>query len=124
MTEIKTGDQKGRKGYSFVKERARRDKRRQEAEARQREYDGLTLEAKLARAKGKKEIAKLEKKLAKRNEKPVAKRHRRIPTPRSLPRLIMRVEFQAVRLASAPSPRPRARCAHPGRRASVRAPSA
>ena len=56
-------------GYSFVKQQARRDKRRQEAEARQREYDKLSLEQKLANAIGKKERAKLEKKIAKRDEK-------------------------------------------------------
>ena len=57
------------KGYSHVKADARKDKRRQEAEARQRVYDGLSLEQKLAGAIGKKEQAKLQAKIAKRDEK-------------------------------------------------------
>lgn len=60
---------KKEKGYSFVKQRARRDKRRQEAEARQREFDKLSLEAKFARAQGKKENAKWAAKMLKRDEK-------------------------------------------------------
>jgi hypothetical protein len=60
---------KKEKGYSFVKQAARRDKRRQEAAARQREFDKLTLEAKLAGAIGKKEKAKWAAKIAKRDEK-------------------------------------------------------
>ena len=59
-------------GYSFVKQQARRNKKRQEAEARQREYDKMSLEQKLVQAVGKKEKAKLQKKLGKRQEKPVA----------------------------------------------------
>ena len=52
-----------------MKQRARRDKRRQAAEARQREHDKLSLEQKLANAFGKKEKAKIQAKIAKRDEK-------------------------------------------------------
>ena len=60
---------KGREHYSHDKADARVDKRRQEADAREREYDGLTIPAKIARAKSrrgesKRELAKLEKALA------------------------------------------------------------
>lgn len=60
---------KKEKGYSFVKQQARRDKRRQEAAARQREFDKLTLEQKFAKAQGKKERAKWADRLVKRMEK-------------------------------------------------------
>ena len=60
---------KKEKGYSHAKADARKDKRRQEADARQRVYDGLSLEAKLAGAIGKKEQAKIQAKIAKRDEK-------------------------------------------------------
>ncbi len=60
---------KGREHYSHDKADARIDKRRQEADARERVYDGLTIPAKIALAKSrrgesKREIAKLEKALA------------------------------------------------------------
>lgn len=60
---------KGREHYSHDKADARVDKRRQEADARERVYDGLTIPAKIALAKSrrgesKREIAKLEKALA------------------------------------------------------------
>lgn len=53
-------------GYSSTKLHARRDKRRHEAEARQGEYDKLTVAQRLLRAKkspgqSKREIIKLEK---------------------------------------------------------------
>jgi len=57
------------KGYSHAKADLRKDKRRQEADARQRVYDGLTLEQMLANAIGKKEQKKLMAKIAKRDEK-------------------------------------------------------
>jgi hypothetical protein len=56
-------------GYSFVKQQARRNKRQQEADARQLKYDDLSLEQKLANAFGKKEKAKIQAKIAKRDEK-------------------------------------------------------
>lgn len=46
-----TGRGKRRESYSFAKQRARRNKRRIEAEARQREYDKLTKDQKIERAK-------------------------------------------------------------------------
>jgi cobalamin-dependent methionine synthase I len=57
--------------YSHAKADARqnKNKKRQEAEVRQAAYDKLNLEQKLANAFGKKEKAKLEKKIAKRDEK-------------------------------------------------------
>jgi len=60
---------KGREHYSHDKADARRDKRRQEAEARQRTYEGLTIKARIALAKSrpgesKRELARLEKLLA------------------------------------------------------------
>ena len=55
--------------YSHDKADARVDKRRKEADIRQATYDTLTLEQKLANAIGKKERAKLEKQIAKRDEK-------------------------------------------------------
>jgi hypothetical protein len=60
---------KGREHYSHDKADARQDKQRQEAEARQRVYDGLTIPARLALAKShqgesKREVARLEKALA------------------------------------------------------------
>lgn len=52
-------------GYSFAKQQARRDKRRQEAEARQAAYDKLTIAEKVTlaiqRGGSQKELAKLEK---------------------------------------------------------------
>lgn len=63
--ETKTEGRKGREHYSHAKADARRDKRRQEAEARQRHYKGLPLKDKLALVKGrggsKRELARLEK---------------------------------------------------------------
>lgn len=54
-------------GYSFAKQQARRDKRRDAAETRQSKYDLLTTKQKLQRAQSrggsKKEIAKLEARL-------------------------------------------------------------
>lgn len=65
MTE--TTQQTNRKGkingYHSEKLHAKRDKKRREAQARQREYDKLTLQEKLKRAKGKREIAKLTAKM-------------------------------------------------------------
>lgn len=58
-----------KESYSHEKLDRRNDKRRQEANARQAAYDKLTLEQKLANAIGKKERAKIEKKIAKRDEK-------------------------------------------------------
>lgn len=54
----------GRSDYSNLKAKARKDRRRQEAAARQRDYDKLTVPQKIARAKSrpgesKKELAKL-----------------------------------------------------------------
>jgi len=60
---------KKEKGYSHAKADLRKDKKRQAAETRQRVYDGLTLEQKLAGAIGKKEKAKIQAKIAKRDEK-------------------------------------------------------
>ena len=58
-----------KENYSFVKQEARQDRRRQEADARQLKYDDLSLEQKLAGAVGKKEKAKIQAKIAKRDEK-------------------------------------------------------
>jgi hypothetical protein len=60
---------KKEKGYSHAKADKRNDKRRQEAAARQAEYDKLSLEQKLANAIGKKEKARIQAKIAKRDEK-------------------------------------------------------
>lgn len=60
---------KKEKGYSHAKADKKQDKRRQEAYARQLKYDDLSLEQKLAGAIGKKERAKLGKKISKRDEK-------------------------------------------------------
>lgn len=63
--ETKTEGRKGREKYSHAKADQRQDKRRQEAEARQRTYDKLTLKEKLALVKSrggsKRELARLEK---------------------------------------------------------------
>lgn len=68
--EKKEGRPIKKNGYAHARfQQARRDQRKQEAEARQRDFDKLTLEAKLAKAKGKKEQAKWQKKIAKRDEK-------------------------------------------------------
>ena len=58
-----------KENYSHVKADARKEKRFQEAEARQRDYDKLNLEQKLAGAIGKKEQAKIQAEIAKRDEK-------------------------------------------------------
>ena len=58
-----------KENYSFVKQQLRQDRRRQEAEVRQLKYDDLSLEQKLANAIGKKEKAKIQAKIAKRDEK-------------------------------------------------------
>jgi len=60
---------KGREQYSSEKLHARRNKRRNEAEKRQAIYDGLSIQARIAVARGrrgdsKREIARLEKRLA------------------------------------------------------------
>ena len=47
---------------------ARRNQRRLEAQRRQTEYDGLTLEQKLERATGQKEIYKISMKIEERND--------------------------------------------------------
>ena len=65
MSETQTSG-KNRKSYSFVKQQARRDKRRQEAEARDREYQALSVKARIARAENrpgesKREIVRLGK---------------------------------------------------------------
>jgi len=57
---------KGRESYSHAKADARRDKRRQEAEARQRTYDGLSIKARIALIKSrpgesKRETARINK---------------------------------------------------------------
>jgi cobalamin-dependent methionine synthase I len=57
------------KGYTHAKADKRQDKKRQAAEARQAEYNKLSLEQKLANAIGKKEKAKIQAKIAKRDEK-------------------------------------------------------
>lgn len=62
-------------GYSHAKADARRDKRRQEAEARQRTYDALPLATKLAQM-GKKHKARYEKQQAE-----LAKRKQATPPP-------------------------------------------
>ncbi len=59
---------KNRKSYSFVKQQARRDKRRQEAEARDRHYQSLSTADKLKLAQSrpgesKREVARLTKRL-------------------------------------------------------------
>jgi hypothetical protein len=67
MADTKTTapGKKGREHYSHAKADARRDKRRQEAEARQRVYDKLSLKDKIAlvtkRGGSKRELARLEK---------------------------------------------------------------
>ena len=58
-----------KENYNHEKADARVEKRRKEADARQAKYDTLTLEQKLVNAIGKKERAKLEKQIAKRDEK-------------------------------------------------------
>ncbi len=74
MNDTKTEGRKGREKYSHAKADARKDKRRQEAEARQRVYDGLSLKDKVAlvtkRGGSKRELARLQAKLA---PKPAAK---------------------------------------------------
>ena len=76
MADNKTSEagRKGREKYSHAKADARRDKRRQEAEARQRHYDGLSLKDKIAlvtkRGGSKRELARLQAKSA---PKPAAK---------------------------------------------------
>ena len=61
-----------RKSYSHAKADARQDKRRQEADARERVYDGFTLTQKLAMVKSrggsKQELARLNALLAKEKE--------------------------------------------------------
>lgn len=68
-TEIK---RKGREHYSFEKQRARRLKRRVEAEARQARHDALTTQEKLEKAQSrggsKREITRLINKLVKQPE--------------------------------------------------------
>lgn len=64
-------------GYSSAKLHAKRDKKRQEANTRQRHYEGLTIPARISLAKSrrgesKREIARLEKLLATRPKKTVA----------------------------------------------------
>lgn len=64
MSEQKTGS--GRQSYSFVKQQARRDKRRQEAEARDREYQKLSIQERITiaetrRGLSKRELARLAK---------------------------------------------------------------
>lgn len=59
----------GRKSYSHAKADARQDKRRQEADARERVYDGFTIVQKLALVKSrggesKREVARLNAHLA------------------------------------------------------------
>ena len=63
------GESKKRGSYSHAKANARRNKRRQEAEARQREYDSLPISKRIKLAKSrpgdsKKEIARLKKQQA------------------------------------------------------------
>ncbi len=69
MAQEQVTGRKGRTSYSFVKQQARRDKRRQAAEARQREYDKLTLKQKIERAQerggSKRELARLQKSVKK-----------------------------------------------------------
>jgi len=65
-TEIKS---KGRNHYSHAKADAKKDRRRREAEARGREYAGLSITdridlAKSRRGESKREVARLEKLLA------------------------------------------------------------
>lgn len=76
MADNKTEGHKVRGKYSHAKADARRDKRRREAEARQRIYDKLTLEEKLALVKSrggsKRELARLEKIQAERTAKKAA----------------------------------------------------
>jgi hypothetical protein len=73
MADTKTTapGRKGREHYSHAKADARRDKRRQEAEARQRVYDKLSLKQKLelvkSRGGSKRELARLEAKAAKKS---------------------------------------------------------
>lgn len=52
-----------------MKQQARRNKRQLEADGRQLKYDDLSLEQKMANAVGKKEKAKIQAKIAKRDEK-------------------------------------------------------
>lgn len=66
-------------GYSHAKADARRDKRRQEAEARQRTYDALPQATKLAQM-GKKHKARYEKQQAE-----LAKKKQAAPAPATLP---------------------------------------
>ena len=56
-------------GYTHAKADARKDKRRQEAEARQRVYDALPIATKLA-GMGKKHKARYEKQLAEKAKQP------------------------------------------------------
>jgi len=57
----KTTGHKGRGRYTRAKANARKDKRRDEAEARQAKYDALSVAQKIAQAEGKKELLRLSK---------------------------------------------------------------
>jgi len=75
--ELKPSEMAGKKqgkqnGYKNAVLHAKRNRKRREAEARQFEYDGLTLQQKLARAKGKREQTRLLAKLAAAAKKAVA----------------------------------------------------
>jgi hypothetical protein len=48
MNEIQVNSRTKKNGYSFAKQRARRNKRRDEAEKRQEKCDGLTNKEKIA----------------------------------------------------------------------------
>lgn len=64
---------KGREFYSHAKADARKDKRREEADIRQAKYDALSLKEKIASCipgGSKRQLAKLEAKLAKQSKTP------------------------------------------------------
>ena len=74
-------------GYSHIKADQRRDKKRQEAEARQRAYDALPLATKLAQM-GKKQRARWDKQqaeLAKKGKQAIVKSENVITIPDVVP---------------------------------------
>lgn len=71
---VKVGNANSRAKYKNTISRAKKVRKRQEAEERQAKYDSLTTKEKLKRAVGKREIAKLKARLLKETkvETPIA----------------------------------------------------
>lgn len=99
---------KGRESYSHAKADARRDKRRQEAEARQHTYDGLSIKARIALVKSrpgesKRELARLEALLAKPAPKAEVKATVQVATPDQKPKRTPKSQVIAAAKAQRPS---------------------